>query len=95
MIAVEVRKDRIVVSGHAQYESSGKDIVCAGVTALVTTLIDSITGLTNDKIQYEIMPGWADIHFRNLSEESKLLVDSFFLGVCNIANEFPDHVRIM
>lgn len=95
MIAVEVRKDRIVVSGHAQYESSGKDIVCAGVTALVTTLIDSITGLTNDKIQYEIMPGWADIHFRDLSEDSKLLVDSFFLGVCNIANEFPDHVRIM
>ena len=95
MIVVEVRRDRIVVSGHAQYEASGKDIVCAGVTALVTTLIDSISGLTNDKIQYEIMPGWADIHFRNLSEESKLLVDSFFLGVCNIANEFPDHVRIM
>lgn len=95
MIAVEVRKDRITVCGHAQYEASGKDIVCAGVTALVTTLIDSITGLTNDKIQYEIMPGWADIHFRNLSEESKLLVDSFFLGVCMIANEFPDHVRIM
>lgn len=95
MITVEVRKDRITVCGHAQYEASGKDIVCAGVTALVTTLIDSITGLTNDKIQYEIMPGWADIHFRDLSEESKLLVDSFFLGVCNIANEFPDHVRIM
>ena len=95
MIVVEVRRDRIVVSVHAQYEASGKDIVCAGVTALVTTLIDSISGLTNDKIQYEIMPGWADIHFGNLSEESKLLVDSFFLGVCNIANEFPDHVRIM
>ena len=95
MITVEVRKDRITVCGHAQYEASGKDIVCAGVTALVTTLIDSITGLTNDKIQYEIMPGWADIHFRDLSEDSKVLVDSFFLGVCNIANEFPDHVRIM
>lgn len=95
MITVEVRKDRITVCGHAQYEASGKDIVCAGVTALVTTLIDSITGLTNDKIQYEIMPGWSDIHFRDLSEDSKLLVDSFFLGVCNIANEFPDHVRIM
>lgn len=94
MIAVEARKDRIVVSGHAQYEASGKDIVCAGVTALVTTLIDAITALTNDKIQYEIMPGWADIHFRDLSEESKLLVDSFFIGICMIADEFPDYVRI-
>ena len=41
MIAVEVRKDRIIFFGHAQYEALGKDIVCAGVTALVTTLIDS------------------------------------------------------
>ena len=78
MIVIEVRKDRITVSGHAHYEASGKDIVCAGVTALVTTLIDAITALTNDKIQYEIMPGWADIHFRDLSEESKLLVRFLF-----------------
>lgn len=95
MIVVEVRKDRIVVSGHAGYAEAGKDIVCAGVTALTQTLIKSVNDLTEDKIQCEISPGWADIHFGNLSEESKLLVDSFFLGVCNIANEFPDHVRIM
>ncbi|MBA2215241.1 ribosomal-processing cysteine protease Prp [Sellimonas intestinalis] len=95
MIEVSVRKDGITVSGHAGYAETGKDIVCAGVTALIQTLIKSVNDLTEDKIQYEIMPGWADIHFRDLSEESKFLVDSFFLGVCNIANEFPDHVRIM
>lgn len=94
MIAVCVRKDGIKIQGHAGYAENGKDIVCAGATALVQTLIESIEGLTQDKIQYEISPGRVDIHYRNLSEEGKLLVDSFFIGVCSIADEFPDCVRI-
>ena len=57
MIAVSVRKDRITVSGHAGFAEAGKDIVCAGVTALTQTLIKSIGDLTEDKIQYEISPG--------------------------------------
>ena len=94
LIAVSVRKDGIEISGHAGYAEAGKDIVCAGVTALVQTLIKSIEGLTQDKIQYEISPGRADIHYGDLSEAGKLLVDSFFIGICQIADEFPDHVRI-
>ena len=94
MIAVCVRKGRITVSGHAGFAEAGKDIVCAGVTALTENLIDSIESLTKDEIQYEISPGRADIHYRDLSEAGKLLIDSFFIGICLIADEFPDHVRI-
>ena len=94
MIAVSVRKDGIEISGHAGYAEAGKDIVCAGVTALTQTLIRSLEGLTSDEIKYEISPGRADIHYGNLSEEGKLLVDSFFIGVCSIADEFPYNVRI-
>lgn len=82
------------MSGHAGYSEAGKDIVCAGVTVLTQTLIRSMEDLTRDEIKYEISPGRADIHYGNLSEEGKLLVDSFFIGVCSIADEFPDYVRI-
>lgn len=94
MIAVSVRKDGIEISGHAGYAEVSKDIVCAGVTALTQTLIRSMEDLIMDEIKYEISPGRVDIHYRNLSEEGKLLVDSFFIGVCSIADEFPDYVRI-
>ena len=94
MIAVSVRKDGIKVRGHANYAEDGKDIVCAGVTALTQTLIRTIENLTCDKIEYEISPGRVDIEFGDLSEEVTLLVDSFFIGICQIADEFPDHVRI-
>ena len=95
MIAVSVRRDGITVSGHANYAEAGKDIVCAGVTALVQGLIRSMESLTRDQIQYDITPGRADIYYGNLSEAGKLLVDSFFIGVCQIADEFSEHVNIV
>ena len=95
MIEVTVRKDEIKISGHANYAVSGSDIVCAGVTALAQTLIKSIKDLTDDKIEYEISPGRVDIKYGNLSERARTLVDSFFVGICLMVDEFPEHVRIM
>ena len=95
MIAVRVRLDGITIDGHAGYAEAGKDIVCAGVTALTENLIDSIESLTKDEIQYEISPGRVDMHYKDLSEDGKLLVDSFFLGICGIEQDFPEHVKII
>ena len=95
MIEVRICSERIKISGHAGHAEPGKDIVCAGVTALTQTLIKSIEDLTEDKIEYDISPGRADIKFRNLSEKAKALVDSFFIGICAIADEFPGNVRIV
>lgn len=93
MIEVRIRPERIEISGHAGYAEYGKDIVCAGVTALTQTLIQSIENLTDDKIEYRISPGKVEVEYRNLSEKSKTLVDSFFIGICLIAEEFPEHVK--
>lgn len=94
MIAVRVREDGVTVSGHAGFAGVGKDIICAGVTSLTQTLIKSMNDLTEDKIEYEMSSGRADIKYRNLSKEGKLLVDSFFIGICQIVDEFPEYVRI-
>ena len=95
MIEVSVRQDGIKMSGHANYAVEGKDIVCAGATALAQTLVTSIENLTEDKIKYDISPGRVDIKYGDLSEKSRTLVDSFFIGVCMLAVEFPDNVRIV
>ena len=58
-------------------------------------LIRSIEDLTRDEIEYEVSPGWVDIQYGNLSERARTLVDSFFVGICLMADEFPEHVRIV
>ena len=92
LIEVTVEKDRIMITGHADLAPHGKDVVCAGVTTLMQTLIQSIADLTEDKIEYSVSPGRADIKYGNLA---KTLVDSFFIGICLIVDEFPEYVRIM
>lgn len=95
MIEVSVRKDGITVAGHAKYAPVGQDIICAGVSTLTQTLIRSIEDLTMDKIQYSISPGGVDINYGNLSEKSRTLVDSFFIGICMAANEYSEHIRVI
>lgn len=95
MIEVKIRPDEITLFGHANYAVAGQDIVCAGVSSLVRTLIRSIEDLTRDEIEYEVSPGWVDIQYGNLSERARTLVDSFFVGICLMVDEFPEHVRIM
>lgn len=94
MIAITRYTGGISVKGHANYAPHGQDIVCAAVSTLAQTLIASIEELTADEIQYVIQPGTVDIKFGDLSEESNLLIDSFFVGVQGIANAYPENVVI-
>lgn len=94
MIKVTRYADRIEMRGHANYAEHGKDIVCAGVSALIQTLIQSVEELTADKIEYSMSPGTVDIKFWCLSGETKTLIDAFFIGVQLIANTYPENVRV-
>lgn len=94
MIKVQYSNDRITVTGHSGYAPPGQDIVCAGVSVLAQNLVASIKALTDDTISYDITPGKADIYYRNPSEKTKTLIDSFFIGCAAIADAYPEHVKI-
>lgn len=94
MITINRYADRITLEGHAEYAEHGKDIVCAGVSALIQTLIQSIQELTEDKISYSMSPGMVDIKFWCLSDPARALVDAFFIGVEMIANKYPSNVQV-
>lgn len=82
------------MKGHAGYAPAGKDIVCSAVSTLACTLATSLMNLSEDKITYSFDPGDIRIDFENLSERGKLLVDSFFLGICGVAEAYGDYVTI-
>ena len=70
MIEVKIRPDEITLFGHANYAVAGQDIVCAGATALVQTLIRSIEDLTEEnRIQHITRMGRYQI--REFIRESK------------------------
>lgn len=94
MTEVTRYKDRITIKGHSGYAPTGQDIVCAAVSVLVQTLIQSVEELTTDKIKYSMSPGTVDIKFWCLSDQSKVLIDAFFIGIKGIEESYPDNVRL-
>ena len=50
MIKINVRKDLVTISGHANYDEYGKDIVCASVSSIVYTTVNGILNIEKDSI---------------------------------------------
>lgn len=52
MIKVIKKNEVIEISGHANYDEFGKDIVCASVSSIVMTTVNSIMNIDNSSISY-------------------------------------------
>lgn len=94
MIEVHIMQDSLMVKGHAGYAPSGQDIVCAAISTLVQVFIASMEQLTTDNLKCDISAGNAVIRYRNLTESAHILLDSFFIGIRAVADEYPDYVKI-
>lgn len=53
MIKVIYNDNTVRVSGHANYAEYGKDIVCASVSSIITTVVNCIMNLDKDSITYQ------------------------------------------
>lgn len=94
LIVITHNENSISVQGHAGYAPHGQDVVCAAVSTLLQAFYLSVGQLAHDEIKAEFKPGNAVIEYGDLSSKGKLLVDSFFVGVKMVADEFPGYVRV-
>ena len=79
------------ISGHAGYDDSGRDIVCAAISVLATTTHNSIEKLTSDQFGHEEdeESGYMYLMLQdNPSKEAKLLLNSMVLGLIELEEQF-------
>ena len=76
--------------GHAGYAEEGQDIVCAAVSALIITTVNSLDAFTDEKIEVGEDDGYISIHFKTNpnTERGKLLMDSLILGLTEIEHSY-------
>lgn len=76
------------MNGHACRSVNGQDIVCSAISALTCSLINSLEDLTDNRIRAETAPGKTTIKWKDLDNRGKLLIDSWFLGLTAINQEY-------
>lgn len=88
------KKDKRVtdyeISGHAFFSSSGTDIVCAGVSSLVTTITNNLGGIDFNKSDKGIKVN--DIVD---SRDNKVLTFALIDGLLNIEDEYPENIEVV
>ena len=89
MITVLLAEDRIHVSGHANTAPRGSDIVCSAVSALTLTLIRGLKEIAGMSLYGSVEGGNICIEWQAISDTGKALVETWFLGICGIAAEYP------
>ncbi|MGN0170277.1 MAG: ribosomal-processing cysteine protease Prp [Lachnospiraceae bacterium] len=84
-------------SGHAGFASKGKDIVCAGISALVLTTINSIEEFTEERFTCEVQQdsGYVEFHLADVpGEKASLLLNSLVLGVTGIKDTYTKYISL-
>lgn len=88
MIQVMVRDNEISVKGHAGFAPPGRDLVCAAVSALTLTLIESLKSLTDGDYSTYMDTGNISVRWQRINDKGKTIIDTWFHGICLINQEY-------
>ena len=86
--------ERLSIKGHADYDTLGKDIVCAAVSSIVTTTINDILALTEDKIKYDTQDGNVLITVVSDNEVVEKLLNVMLNMLKELASDYPKNIKI-
>lgn len=86
--------NELEVKGHSNFAEKGKDIVCAGVSAIVIGGINAITSLTNFKINYEVDDGY--VKLTNLNDiEVQKIIKVVIIQLKSVEDSYSKHIKIV
>ena len=105
MIRITIYKDKsnndivgFISKGHAGYDRSGKDIICAATSILIINTVNSIEQFTDVEFEGSSDEKKAIVKFminkNKNNKESLVLLKAMELGLTEIARDNPKYISI-
>ena len=94
MIKVKVKPNDITISGHANYDEYGKDIVCSSVSSIVTTSVNAILSFDNNAIKYVVKEGLISIKIENHYDTTDKLLLNMINVLVDLESNYPKNIKI-
>ena len=94
MIKIVVKNDVITISGHANYDEYGKDIVCSAVSSTVITTINAILSIDKNSIEVNDNNPLT-IKILKHSEVVDKLIKNMINLLTELQEEYKDNIQLM
>lgn len=99
MIKVKLNNDgnyikEITITGHANYDIYGKDIVCASVSATVLTTVNGIMAIDDSIILVSFLKDKVNINVKRNDNVCQILLNNMISCLKEIEKEYPKNMKI-
>jgi len=95
MIKIEINKNEIIIKGHANYDTLGKDIVCAAVSSIVITTVNAIKRINDKAIDVLEHPDLLTIKIIEHEEVIDTLITNMIHLLTELAVDYPKNIKIL
>jgi uncharacterized protein YsxB (DUF464 family) len=94
MIKVKVSEKNISILGHADYDESGKDIVCASVSSVVMCSVEAIAQFDINAIDIKQDDDKLEIIINKDDDITQKLIENMLNCLEEIEKKYPKNIRI-
>ena len=94
MIKVEVTKKDIEITGHAMYDDYGKDIVCAAVSSIIQTSVESIASINEAAVDVKNKNDKLTIIINSHDEVTNKLINTMINLLKEVEKKYPQNIKI-
>jgi hypothetical protein len=94
MIKVVKKENIIEITGHSNYDTLGKDIVCSAVSSIVTTTINGIISIDKKAISYNYHNDKMTINVLKKDEITDKLLNNMMDLLKSLAKDYPKNINV-
>ena len=94
LIQKENELEQIKLKGHAMYDDYGRDIVCAGVSSILTTTVNPILKFSKEAITFEDQNDEFVLTINQKDEITKKLIANMVELFYELEDSYPKNITI-
>ena len=93
MIKIQISDNKITITGHANFDDYGKDIVCAAVSATVITTVNGILSI-DDKALFVEEGKTLTVEILKHNDTIDKLINNMINLLEELKNDYKDNIDI-
>lgn len=95
MIKVLIKNKQIIISGHANYDDFGKDIVCASASSIIITSVNACLKFDNSSLNYKEEKDKLIIDIKSDEYNIKLIINNMIDMLEELAETYNKNIMIV
>ena len=95
MIKVNIQKNKIIITGHADFADYGKDIVCASASSIIITSINACLRFDSSSLEYKEELDKLTIDIKSDAKDIELIIENMIYMLEELAKTYNKNIKIV